>query len=310
MAANAFFADALARFVFERSAVRGALVSLDDTCREILACHAYPPALKRALAELLAAAALLASTLKFKGALIVQLQSDGPVRLLVVECDAALTLRATAQWSDAAAALPADASLAELAGGPGHGRLAITLDPKDGGPIYQGIVALEAISIAALIDHYLTTSEQIDSRMVLAPDGDLVRGLLLQRLPGAGAEDDATWARVAAHVTTLSRHDLLETGSVETLLTTRFPDDEVRLFAPRPARFACSCSEERVANALRLIGRAEVESILAEQGIVGVTCEFCNRGYTFVAADARALFASDRAAAAKPGGAPPDAIRH
>src|SRR5512132_687992 len=106
--------DALARFVFERSAVRGAVVSLDDACRDILGCHPYPPALKRAMAELLAAATLLSSTLKFKGTLIVQLQGDGPVRLLVVECDATLTLRATAQWTGAVHALPGDAGLAAL----------------------------------------------------------------------------------------------------------------------------------------------------------------------------------------------------
>ena len=95
-----------------------------------------------------------------------QLQGDGAVRLLVVECDAQLALRATAQWNAAAEALPGDASLFDLAGGPQHGRLAITLDPKDGGPIYQGIVGLEATSIARLFEHYLATSEQIASRML------------------------------------------------------------------------------------------------------------------------------------------------
>ena len=69
------FADNLSRFMFERVAIRGALVSLDDTCREILGQHPYPPALRRVLAELLAASALLASTLSFKGTLIVQLQA-------------------------------------------------------------------------------------------------------------------------------------------------------------------------------------------------------------------------------------------
>jgi molecular chaperone Hsp33 len=310
VATNALFADALARFVFERSAVRGALVSLDDTCRDILGCHPYPPALKHVLAELLAAAALLASTLNFKGALIVQLQGDGPVRLLVVECDAALTLRATAQWGDAAIALPADASLAQQAGGPEHGRLVITLDPKDGGPVYQGIVALEATSIASLIEHYLTTSEQIDSRMVLAAEGNRVRGLLLQRLPGTATEEDATWSRAVAQIDVCAPGELLLAGPAEALLTARFPDVDIRLFSRRPARFACSCSEERVANALRLIGRTEVESILAEQGLIGVTCEFCNRSYTFIVDDARALFAGEHAAAPAPRGAPPDALPH
>ncbi len=301
--------DALARFVFERSAVRGAVVSLDDACSEILGCHPYPPALKRALAELLAAATLLASTLKFKGALIVQLQGDGPVRLLVVECDAALALRATAQWNDAANTLPADASLAELAGGPEHGRLAITLDPKDGGPLYQGIVALEATSIAALVEHYLTTSEQIVSRMVIAAEDTRVRGLLLQRLPGATSDDDATWALAAAHLDGVAPGDLMLARSAEALLRGLFPAEDLRLFRSRPARFACSCSSERVANALRMIGRIEVESILAEQGLIGVTCEFCNRSYTFVADEARALFA-DRVVPSARDALPPDPVRH
>jgi molecular chaperone Hsp33 len=293
---NPPFADALARFVLEHAAVRGAIVSLDDACRNILDCHPYPPALRQVLAELLAAATLLASTLKFKGALIVQLQGDGPVRLLVVECDATLALRATAQWKDAAAALPAGASLAELAGGSDHGRLVITLDPKDGGPLYQGVVALEAASVAALIEHYLRTSEQIDSRLAIGAAGKRARGLLLQRLPGASAADEAAWTRAASRVEALAPAALLERGTAAELLQAHLPDDDVRLFKSRPARFECSCSEERVANALRMIGKAEVESILAEQGLVGVTCEFCNRHYTFVAEDARALFASDRGA--------------
>ena len=294
--------DALARFVFEHSAVRGALVCLDDACRDILRCHAYPPALKRVLAEILAAAALLASTLKFKGALVVQLQGDGPVRLLVVECGADLTLRAMAQWNAAAEALPPDASLALLAGGSAHGRLAISLDPKDGGPVYQGIVALEATSIATLIEHYLTKSEQIDSALSIATSGEHVRGLLLQRLPSAGPDDDVTWARAAALARATPSADLFVAGGAETMLRLHFPDDDLRLFKPRPVRFACSCSRDRVANALRMIGRTEVESILAEQGQVGVTCEFCNRSYTFDAEDALALFLQPAA--------PPDAIRH
>ncbi len=301
--------DALGRFVFEQRAVRGAVVSLDGACRDILGCHPYPPALKRVLAELLAAATLLASTLKFKGALIVQLQGDGPVRLLVVECDAALSLRATAQWSDAAAALPEDASLAVLAGGPDHGRLVITLDPKDGGPLYQGVVALAATSVAALVEHYLTTSEQITSRLYLAPDGERVRGLLLQRLPAATADDDATWRRAAARIDAMRPADVLEPKSAEGVLRGLFPADDLRLFPLRAARFACSCSPERVANALRMIGRTEVESILAEQGLIGVTCEFCNRSYTFVAEEARALFAHERAATSH-GAEPPDPLRH
>lgn len=294
MAALTPFADSVTRFHFERAAVRGAVVSLDDAGREILGQHSYPPALRGALAQLLAASALLASALAFKGTLIVQLQGTGPVTLLVVECTADLGLRATAQWKETADALPEDASLRALAGDPETSRLAIMLDPKDGGPIYQGIVALEATSIATLIDHYLTTSEQIDSRMSLVTDATRTRGLLVQRMPSAGADDDATWRR-AATAANVEPADLLRAESVEAVVAARFPTDDIRVMTGRRLRFHCDCSAERVSNALRMLGRAEIESILAEQGTIGVKCEFCGRSYTFVAADALALFAQDGA---------------
>jgi molecular chaperone Hsp33 len=282
--------DSLRRFVFEHAAIRGAVVSLDGCCREILDCHPYPPALRRALGEILAGAALLAASLKFDGSLAVQLQGDGAVQLLVVECDAQLALRAMAQWRTAAEALPRDASLYDLAGGPEHGRLAITLDPKDGGPIYQGIVSLEATSIARLYEHYLATSAQIPSRMRLATTPERAVGLLLQRMPEAAETTTTAWRDASAAVDAVTAARLLAAATPAALLGAAFPADDLRLFRSQPARFACRCSSERVANALRIIGRAEVESIVAEQGSVSVHCEFCNRRYAFDAIAVGLLF--------------------
>ena len=290
-------ADALTRFVFEHAAVRGAHVALADTTRAVLACHPYPPALARVLAELLAASALLASTLKFTGSLIVQLSGDGPVRLLVVECTDALALRETAQWdAERTAALGPEATLADLAGGPRHGRLVLTLDPKGAGTIYQGIVALEAGSVAALIEHYLATSEQLASRLVLAAGDGRAAGLLVQRLPASGDDDDATWARAGAALDAVDPAALLAPGAATAQLAAAFPEEDVRVFGAKPAAFGCSCSRQRVENALRIAGAAEIEAILAERADVEVTCEFCNRGYSFAPAEARALFAAAPAA--------------
>lgn len=286
--------DSLSTFVFEETAARGALVSLDATARAILSCRAYPAALKRVLGELLGATALLASTLKFDGSLILQLAGDGPVRMLVVECQADLCLRATAQWAPEAEALPADTDLSTLAGGNTHSRLVITIDPKDGGPMYQGIVSLETASVATLVEHYLQSSEQIASRLVLAADEDRVRGLLVQRLPEAREGDAESWDDIAM-TTTASGGELLNATDATALLKSRYPEHDIRLFDARPARFACGCSEERVANALRLIGKSEVEDILAEQGRIRVACEFCNREYEFDPAQARTLFEGDAA---------------
>jgi molecular chaperone Hsp33 len=293
--------DALMPFVFEHASVRGALVSLDATSGSILGSHDYPRALARALAELLAAAALLASSLKLDGSLIVQLSGDGAVRLLVVECNDALELRGMAQWdAERVAALPADASLAELAEGTTQGRLALTLDPRDAGALYQGIVTLDATSIAASIEHYLATSEQLQSRLWLRVRDDGVRGLLLQRLPGDEAQRDPTWVRLGVEADAGVR-GALDRPDFAQVLQTLFPHDDLRVFDARAVTFRCKCSVARVANALRIAGRDEIEAALAERDGVEVTCEFCNRRYAFTPAQARALVAGpDRAGAVQP----------
>jgi len=289
------FEDNLTPFVFDRAAVRGAVVSLDAAYRDILACHAYPAGLQRLLGETLAAVCLLANSLKFEGSLILQLHGAGALRLLVVECDAGLTLRATAQWQGE---VRDDALLADLAAHTTHGeresRMVLTLDPKDGGPLYQGIVALEGGSVAALLEHYLAKSEQIESRFWLRAGGGRSCGLLLQRMPGSDDADTATWRRASIAVNAAAK--AFDVVDAHRLLATLFPDDDVRAFGSRSPRFGCSCSRQRVAAALRLLGSSEVESILAERGSVAVDCEFCNRRYEFDPGEARSLFFAPPAA--------------
>lgn len=280
------FEDNLTRFVFERAAVRGAVVSLDIAYRDILACHPYPAAIRRVLGETLAAVCLLANSLKFDGSLILQFHGGGALRLLVVECSAALELRATAQWEGE---VRDDAPLADLAGDPRKSRMVLTLDPKDGSPLYQGVVALEGGSIAELFEHYLAKSEQIESRLWLRAASGRARGMLLQRMPGSTEPDTGTWIRASKAIDATSR--LFDADDAHEVLAGLFPADDLRAFRPRKPRFGCSCSRERVEAALRLLGTAEVESILAERGMVGVDCEFCNRRYEFAVDEARALFA-------------------
>jgi len=271
--------DALVPFVFEGAAVRGACVRMDRAAHDALAAHDYPAPLARVLAELMAAAALLAASLKFRGSLIVQLAGPGPVRLAVVECDHLLALRAMA----------ADATLAELAGGGLEARLAITLDPEEG-PLYQGIVALEAGSVASLLEHYLASSEQLASRLALACIDGRVGGLIVQRLPGAGDDDAAPWEEAASVLGALDAASLVADADPTDVLRRAFAGRDLRVFKPRTPRFACRCSPARVAQALRIAGRDEIEAALAEAGKVEVTCEYCGRRYTFTPAQARALF--------------------
>ena len=138
-------ADSLMRFLFDQAPVRGEVVSLDQTWQEVLQRHDYPPLLQALLGELMAAAALLSATLKFDGALIMQLQGSGALQLLVVECNADLGMRATAKWQGEIRPQP----LRDLLG---KGRFIITLDPQNGQTPYQGIVELEGDSVAAILE--------------------------------------------------------------------------------------------------------------------------------------------------------------
>jgi molecular chaperone Hsp33 len=244
------------------------------------------------LAELTGAAALLAESLKFDGTLTLQLVGDGPVRLIVVECRPALALRAMAQWDgERVDALGDDVTLEALAGGASQARLAITLDPREG-PMYQGM-ALQAASVASMIEHYLDASEQVASKLALSLDDGELCGVLLQRMPASGSADDAVWQRASAALDVASADLIVRAATGDDGLTTLFPGQDLRVFPPATPRFECSCSRLRVEGALRIAGREEIEEALREGGEVEVVCEFCGRRYTFRADEARALFAGD-----------------
>jgi molecular chaperone Hsp33 len=275
--------DALQRFVFERARVRGELVRLDEAWREVRRRREYPEAVRSALGELTAASVLLAATLKFEGgALVLQVQGGHPVDLLVVECQADLSLRAMARWDGGLDALGPHPILHDLAGG---GRCALTIDPGAGLAAYQGVVPLEGGTTAQVLERYMARSEQIATLFSLAATDERAAGLLLQKLPEAGGNaapeaDPDLWNRVGHLAATLTRAELLELPGRD-ILRRLFHDEDLRVFETMPVRFACRCSRERVAGLIRMVGAEEARLALAERGEMQVTCEFCGRSYAF-----------------------------
>jgi molecular chaperone Hsp33 len=290
--------DTLQKFMFEHSLVRGELVDISDAWQQVQLRRTYPAAVSAMLGQMMAAAALLSANLKFNGTLIMQIHGDGPVKLMVVECDAALQLRATAKISDGAV-VPDDATLQQLVNLQGHGRFAITLDPADklpGQQPYQGMVALDGESVATVIENYMMRSEQLDTRLWLAADARHARGLLLQKLPEEGgiqvADADAdtdAWNRTVTLASTLSHEEMLSTD-IMTLLQRLYWEETVRVFEPRHPVFHCSCSRERVGNMLRMLGREEIDDALADLGKLDIDCDFCGQHYTFDKVDCAQVF--------------------
>lgn len=291
--------DTLQKFMVDNAPVRGELVELSATWQQVLARRDYPVAVKRLLGEMLSAAALLSATLKFNGVIVMQVHGDGPVKLLVVECDSELRLRATAKVIEGEV-VPDDATLTQLVNLNGQGRFAITLDPQDkmpGQQAYQGIVPLDGDDVATVIENYMQRSEQLDTKLWLAADGQVSRGLLLQKLPTTGGintpEDELdTWNRMSMLGNTLRSEELLSTD-IETLLRRLFWEETIRVFDPDHPQFHCSCSREKVGNMLKMLGREEVEEALADLGKLEVDCDFCGQHYEFDPIDCAHMFISD-----------------
>jgi len=277
--------DSLQRFLFEGAPVRGEIVHLDSTWRAVLERHRYPAPLRAVLGQLMAAAALLSATLKFEGSLILQIQGSGAVKLIVVECTSEQTMRATAKWEGE---LP-NAAFRELVGG---GRFAITIVPTDATQSYQGIVALEGDTVSAVLEHYMATSEQLETRLWLASNDEQAGGLLLQRLPGEPGNDPDAWNRAVKLSETVTERELL-TLPARQIVRRLFHEEDIRVFESRIVSFRCSCTRDRVVNMLRMLGHDEVHSIIDERGSVEVTCEFCNRQYAFDPVDAEQVFAAE-----------------
>ena len=289
-----FDQDCLQRFVFERARVRGEIVRLDASWREMLRRHDYPPGVRIALGELMAASALLAATLKIQGGgLVLQIQGGDPVGLLVVECQADLTLRGTAMYNRGVLDLGENATLRALTRG---GRCVLTIDPgQQGMQLYQSVVPLEGGTTAEVLRRYMERSEQIDTRFVLAADAQRATGLLLQKMPAVGGtaptrEDEGLWDRVAARVDAVAREDLL-TKPLNDVLQQLLQGDELQLFESMKARFQCRCSRDRVAGVIRMIGAEEARSVIAEQGKISIRCEFCGEAYAFDADETEAALA-------------------
>ncbi|MEO8117758.1 MAG: Hsp33 family molecular chaperone HslO [Rhodoferax sp.] len=310
------------KFLFDGLPVRGVLVRLTDAWTEILrrrasssAAGAYPLPVQNMLGEMVAAATLMQSNIKFNGSLILQILGDGPVKLAVAEVQPDFGLRATATVTGD---ITPSASLSMLVNAGNQGKCAITLDPKDkfpGQQPYQGVVPLfgdkheKLEKLSEVLEHYMLQSEQLDTTLVLAADDKVAAGLLIQRLPLQGAgnlagslvsqanEDEIGinehYNRIAILASSLKREELL-TLDVETILRRLFWEEKLSRFEPLTGdaapRFSCTCGRDRVSRMILGLGMEEAQSIVAERGDIEVGCEFCGAQYRFDPIDVAQIF--------------------
>ncbi len=306
--------DTILPFQVEALDLRGRLARFGPAVDTILARHRYPVPVAKLVGEAIVLTVLLGSTLKFEGRFILQTQSDGPVRMLVIDYVTPGKVRACARFDAARVADAIAAGAADPGALLGHGHLAMTIDQGPDTARYQGIVALEGKDLEHAAHEYFLRSEQIPTRVRLAVaeelrvDGDGVRhrwragGLLLQFLPQeaerarpgdldpgdvpAGMEapaqrEDEAWVEGRSLVATVADVELLDPDvSSEQLLYRLFHERGVRVFRNRHLHAQCSCSRTGVERMLRSFPQDDRDHMV-ENGKITVTCEFCNSSYVF-----------------------------
>ena len=238
--------DLLYRYLFEEYEVRGELVQLDSTYRHIVDAQNYPVQVQKLLGELLVATSLLTATLKFEGSITVQLQGDGPVRLAVINGDHNQQLRGVARYEGE---LPTDDKLQSLIG---NGQLVITITPEEG-ERYQGIIALEADTLAACLEQYFAQSEQLATKLWIRTGHHQgqprAAGILLQELPAQSEDHGADFDHLIQLTSTIKDEELFGLEAEE-ILYRLYHQDKVRVFDPQAIEFRCTCSRARCEGAL------------------------------------------------------------
>ena len=284
--------DAVTPFLFEHRNVRGAWVEIAAGVGDMLGHRDYSPDVRRLVGESCAAVALLAAQTAFAGRLSLQFQRGrGAIKLLVAQADEKLNVRGMAK-AEAGASGTLDALLE-------GGILGLTIEGARGGQDYQALVEAKGATLAHALEAYFHQSEQLPTRLCLAGTPERLVGLLIQRLPArADADDDANWDHLQALFATLSA-DELGAADPRDLMLKLFPEEEVRVFRPKPVQLVCRCSHASISAMLVSLGRQELEQILAERGEVEVTCEFCGKVYRYSPSDMLGLFAAIEAKAGK-----------
>lgn len=270
------------RFLLEDLDIRGAVVHLDSVWQQMLRDRDYPAPVMQLLGDISATTLLLGCNLKQLGRLTVQMKGNGPVSMLVIDCNESLHLRGMAKYVHDITIQPVSDLL-------GHGQLVLTLDMASMREAYQSIVPLDGDSIAEIFEHYFRQSEQLPSRLFLTTSDDAIFGILLQKLPTADQQDPDGWSRIEALAATIHEQPMFKL-TAEEILTRLFIDETIRLFDKQTVSYGCHEDPAKIYDMLLSLGRDELNAILQERGEVIVHDDICNREYRFDALTIDALF--------------------
>ena len=282
--------DTLQRFLFDGTDIRGEITSLTSSYRNILNLNNYPAPIALLFGEFLVAASLIGASLKQAGIVTVQATGNGPVTAIMAECTQHQGIRGIVRGNFEnidIGTLSGSPDIAELLG---SATLAITIEPEKG-ERYQGIVEMVSSKLSDCLEHYFQQSAQLHTKIKLAVSPKSASGILIQQMPLTQSVEqaDLDWRHLSTLMDTLKDSEQLQLSHNDQLYRL-FHEDNVRTFESQHVSFFCSCTLERTERALVSLGSDELLETCKEQGLVIITCQFCDQEYRFDEKSIKAIF--------------------
>ena len=301
--------DTVLPFQLDKSDIRGRVARLDGVLDGILMQHDYPLNVEALVAEMALLTALIGQTIKLRWKLQLQVQSDGPVRMIATDyygpTEEGEPARIRAYASYDADRLTDDAPFAQV----GEGYFAVMIDQGNDMTPYQGITPLTGTSLSDCAQSYFAQSEQIPTRFSVSfgratepGKGEHWRagGVMLQHMPKASpfvaqgegtgevltaddivdGEEGENWARANILLDTVEEMELIgPTVPPNDLLVRLFHEEIPRVFDAQAVRFGCTCSENRVRQSLSIYSAGDIAQMTTDDGRVTADCQFCSAHY-------------------------------
>ena len=277
--------DQLQRFVFDDLDARGCIVGLREACEAIQGTHYYPPALAIVLNQFVAAVSLLRDSIKIAGSVTMQLRGQGSISLIMADCMNDMSVRAIAEYDVQSLAAGSEVNFSELGE---EAILAITITP-DEGERYQAIVPIEYPTLEQCLEDYFARSEQLPTWFRLLADENQSVGIAIHALPVEKVADaelaSQHFERLKVLLKSMDAPEALKLDS-QTILARLFHAEACRLFEPKQIAFGCHCSREKSLDAIKALGKGDIQRLIKEQQEEGndslvVDCHFCFQRYEF-----------------------------
>lgn len=306
--------DSVLPFQLDRADIRGRVARLDGVLDQVLKQHSYPPVIEALVAEMALLTALIGQSVKLRWKLSLQVRGKGPARLIATDyygpAEEGETARIRAYASYDAERLDHSADpFSQI----GEGYFAVMIDQGEGMVPYQGFTPIAGSSLLACAETYFAQSEQLPTRFSLTygrsqlPGGVphwRAGGIMLQHMPSLGGhrevaaeagsgeggllahtdilagEEAENWARANMLLDTVEELELIGPSVTPTdLLVRLFHEEAPRVFDVQPVRFGCSCSEDKVRQAMSIYSAKDIQKMTTAEGTVTADCQFCSAHY-------------------------------